>query len=321
MLAWNPDGGLSAAMVERLARQCFGEPNRRLSGRRELRFGHRGSVSVVPDRGVFHDFETGVGGGVLDMVVHAGLAASPADAVRLLEREKGLPEPPVALQTKARPARRSDHRTHRRAQAASLWTSAHPLQGTPAETYLREARAINVPLDGADLRFLPEAPVHPLSNRHERAAAMVARVSDAGGRGIGVHLTYLRPDGLAKADLEPARKAVGTISGGFVRIASGSGWIVAEGIETALSAWESRPAEAFDFGAAAAISAGGLARLEWPASVPHLIIAADADHAGEEAAERLARRAYASGLGVRLMRPPPNFNDWNDAIRASVRSQ
>ncbi|HAC01376.1 MAG TPA: hypothetical protein DCF67_07810, partial [Brevundimonas sp.] len=73
-LALSPDG------VAGLALRLFGEPNRRLSSARELRFGRRGSLAVVPDRGVFHDHEAGVSGGVWAMVVHAGPAATTAEA-------------------------------------------------------------------------------------------------------------------------------------------------------------------------------------------------------------------------------------------------
>ena len=70
-----------------VARRLLGEPNRRLSTPRELRWGRRGSLAVVPNRGVWRDHEAGVGGGVLDLVVHAGAARTRAEAARLLEGE------------------------------------------------------------------------------------------------------------------------------------------------------------------------------------------------------------------------------------------
>jgi phage/plasmid primase-like uncharacterized protein len=147
---------------------------------------------------------------------------------------------------------------------------------------------------------------------------MVARVSDASGRGIGAHLTFLQPDGLAKADMPSPRKAVGAVAGGFIRLAPGARLIVAEGIESALSAWEVRPPEAADHGAVATISAGGMASLVWPAEVEALVIAPDSDAsgAGDRGALALARRAHAAGLMVSFMRPPDRYCDWNDWAQA-----
>ncbi len=308
---------MSAEAVEAIARQCFGEPNARLSTPRELRFRRRGSVAVRPASGVFYDHEAGQGGGVLKMLVHAGAASTDAEAARLLEAGGHIPARQSFVERQDRARAYDVALAGKRASAASLWAQAQPLAGTAAETYLREARAVAAALDGADLGFVPAAPVWPYSpNCSERRPAMVAKVSGAGGDLIGAHLTYLRPDGSGKADLDPARKVAGSRSGGFVVLASGAGFIVGEGIESTLSAWQARPAEARDFGALAALCAGGVSRLVWPASTRALIIAPDRDKPGQEGAEALARRAWAAGLAVNLMWPPGEFKDWNDAARA-----
>src|SRR5262245_25597840 len=57
-----------AALIEPVARELLGEPNRALSSKTELRYGSRGSFSVDLQKGVWHDHETGQGGGVLDLV-------------------------------------------------------------------------------------------------------------------------------------------------------------------------------------------------------------------------------------------------------------
>ena len=81
-------------------------------------------------------------------------------------------------------------------RAQHIWTGTTPITGTPAETYV-QARGITCELPPT-LRFHP-ACQHP-SGQH--LPAMVALV--AGGAGVGVHRTYLRPDGSGKADVEPA---------------------------------------------------------------------------------------------------------------------
>ncbi|MGI9169985.1 MAG: DUF7146 domain-containing protein [Caulobacteraceae bacterium] len=301
---------ITPTSVEALARQCFGEPNKRLSTAREMRFGRRGSISVVPARAVFADHEAGAAGGVLQMAVHAGLARSTAEAARLRETDGLIAARETFAEGRERARRDDDTRKAKRALAARIWACARPLAGSIAETYLRQARAIAAPLAGAMLRFDPgRAPWPP---------AMVAAVVDAKGDLTGAHRTFLAVDGMGKAEVAMTRQSQGEIMGGFIRLAPGSRLIVAEGIESALSAWEARPSETSDCGAVAAISAGGMAGLVWAAEVRQLIIAPDRDAsgAGERAAQTLARRAYAAGLAVGFLRPPEGLGDWNDWARA-----
>jgi phage/plasmid primase-like uncharacterized protein len=277
-----------------------------------------GAYSAIPSRGVFADHEAGVSGGVLAMIVHAGAAQTIAEAARLLEAD-GV----IAAREKAAERRERDKRVEaaaeaKRRQAARLWASARPLAGTLGEIYLL-FRAVATPLDGADLRFRADAPVYPYQpSCRDRHPALVARVSDAAGRGIGAHLTFLLHDGKGKANTNPARKAVGAVGGGFIRLAQGSRLVVGEGVESTLSAWEARPPDVVSFGAIAAISAGGMAGLIWPSNTEELIIAPDRDAsgAGERAAQTIARRAWSAGLAVGFMRPPEAFGDWNDWARA-----
>jgi hypothetical protein len=56
------------SLIEPLARQFFGEPNRARSSKTELRFGSHGSLSVDLDKGTWYDHEAQEGGGVVDLV-------------------------------------------------------------------------------------------------------------------------------------------------------------------------------------------------------------------------------------------------------------
>jgi putative DNA primase/helicase len=293
---------LSADQVERIARRCLGDPNPRLSTRRELRFGSRGSIVVRLDRAVWFNHETGNGGAIRDLAASGLAVASESPAER-----------------RARQARHEAEDRRKRAVAARLWASAGPLAGSLGERYLRHARAIRASLELADLRFAPAVPLRPLApSCAATAPAIVARISTAAGDAQGVHVTFLRLDGSGKADVPEPRKIIGRAGGGLIRLAPGARLVVAEGIESALSAWEAL-GPVPGLGAAAAISAGGLATLTWPADAVELIIAPDRDAsgAGEAAAMRLAERAHAAGLRVGFLRPPAGFGDWNDAARAS----
>jgi hypothetical protein len=53
---------MTAADIEDLARQRWGEPNPALSSRTELRFGRKGSVAVRLDDGRYFDHEQQKGG-------------------------------------------------------------------------------------------------------------------------------------------------------------------------------------------------------------------------------------------------------------------
>jgi hypothetical protein len=82
---------LFADVMEDVARRLLGEPNPAHSKpqRGILRWGSRGSLQVNTRLGVFFDHEAGVGGGVIDLVVHKG-GHDRDGAVEWLRRENFL---------------------------------------------------------------------------------------------------------------------------------------------------------------------------------------------------------------------------------------
>jgi hypothetical protein len=74
-------------------------------------------------------------------------------------------------------------------------------------------RAITVPVPPS-LRWEP-------SCRHPSGIflpAMVAKVVNIDGELIGLHRTFLRPDGSVKADIELQKAMLGRVAGGAVRL-------------------------------------------------------------------------------------------------------
>jgi hypothetical protein len=148
---------------------------------------------------------------------------------------------------------------------------------------------------------------------------MIAEVIAADGAGLGVHLTYLAPDGSGKypfVDTLDQRESRGPIRGGAVRLAAhnyGRELIVAEGIETALSCMT-----LFDRPAWAALSASGLKSLDLPNEIRRVIVAGDHDKngVGQRAAVSAFYRFKAEGRAVRLVIPPEPGTDFNDVLRA-----
>lgn len=57
-----------AGLIQTVTTELLGEPNPKLSTRKELRYGSRGSLSVDLEKDCWHDHEAGTGGGVLDLI-------------------------------------------------------------------------------------------------------------------------------------------------------------------------------------------------------------------------------------------------------------
>jgi putative DNA primase/helicase len=203
--------------------------------------------------------------------------------------------------------------------ARALWGRAVPATGTPVEHYLR-SRGITLPIPDS-LRFLAHCP-HRSDPGYNRGyyPAMVAAVVGVTGHLIGIHKTFLRPDGSGKADLpdqELQRESCGPIGGCAVRLAmpnDGGELISAEGIETTLSAMQ-----LFAQPGWAALSASGLAALELPPSVRSSLICADHDDnaAGLEAALAAKERWITEGRSVRIRWPRSIGHDFNDVLRGN----
>jgi phage/plasmid primase-like uncharacterized protein len=205
-------------------------------------------------------------------------------------------------------------------RAERLWRDAVPLPSTPGASYLA-ARGIEHLEGCADLRFHPSCS-HPSGalERPVRLPVLIAAVRDVDGKFIGIHRTYLRRDGSAKANVEPQKASLGPVGGGAVRLASleqvleAGELVIAEGIETAASA-----GLLLDLPAWAAISAGNLAHgLVLPTTIRKVMIAADSDPAGEDAADAAWRRWRADGCTVRIVTPDIDNKDFNDIAREEL---
>ena len=223
----------------------------------------------------------------------------------------------VATANKGRRATRSAQETRTApaparelsAWALNLWRASMPLDG-PALAYLK-ARACAIPPEGSDLRWLP-CLSHPTGYK---GPALLARVTDAAtGTPITLHRTWIRADG-RKANADPPRLLLKdhAKAGGVVRLwpddAIAEGLGIAEGIETALSL-------AHGFAPVwAAIDAGNLADFAVLDGIGALVIAADHDRAGLEAADKCAARWTAAGRSVRIVTPARVGSDLNDQVR------
>lgn len=78
-----------ASGIEATARHFWGDPNKALCGRGELRWGQHGSRSIDLEKGVWHDHEAGIGGGVLALVEREARLKG-RDAVDYLRQRVGI---------------------------------------------------------------------------------------------------------------------------------------------------------------------------------------------------------------------------------------
>ena len=186
-----------------------------------------------------------------------------------------------------------------------------PLKGSLAATYLA-GRGITDLRDTSALKFHPNCYYRGQGeDQTETWPAMIAAVTDLDGRVTGVHRTWLARDGGGKAPLDTQRKAMGELLGHAVRFGVAKEVMAAgEGIETVLSLRQALP----NMPMVAALSAGHLAALRFPAHLRRLYIVRDNDPAGDGARDSLIARAHEAGIEALTL--SPMAGDFNDDLRA-----
>lgn len=204
------------------------------------------------------------------------------------------------------PSRRKLSPSEATAAALAIWNGSRQALGSPAAVYLAErglAHITNRPV----LQFRRDCR-HP----DERGfwPSLVALVTDVNDRPLAVHRTYLRADGTWKAQIPVPRASKGPIWGGAIRLDPVSPeLVIGEGLETAASA-----GLIFGLPAWAAISCGNLATgLMLPAEVRRIVIAADPEATGRNAARNAWRRWTGEGRVVRIA-TPDGKGDFNDLL-------
>lgn len=284
------------------AGRAFGAEWTALNPRRHDR--RPGSFRVNLRSGRWADFATGeCGGDPVSLYAYLFTDGQQGVAARALDGGTVT----VQLVTTAKVARAVDPDTYelrRIARARSMYTAAGLLNG-PAEAYLRN-RGLDAALTWTRLRTAvlryPEAGKHP---------AIIAPVTAASGALEGIQRTFLTYDG-HKLPVRDPKLSLGRVRSGAIRLAEPAEELVlCEGLEDGLSLAQEMPGAHVW----AAPGAGMLPAMSLPSIVLRVIIAADNDAPGEEAAMRAAERFASEGRHVRIMRPDPAYKDWNDQLR------
>lgn len=200
------------------------------------------------------------------------------------------------------------------ARVVRLIRQACPIAECPTAVSYLDSRGLWPLPDGCALRAHVAADYFEGGHRIDRFPALVAAVRDVAGELVTAHVTYLQ-QGQKLSEYEP-RKLLSSMTGRMgcaVRlIPVGEVLGIAEGIETALSA--SRMNNSVPVWAA--LNTSLLMRFEPPENTKALLIFADNDAPGLQAAARLMERLQGR-VHLELRLPPMPFNDWNDALQGS----
>ncbi|MBF0326902.1 MAG: toprim domain-containing protein [Alphaproteobacteria bacterium] len=254
-----------------------------------------------PHAGTGFDHATNERAGPIDLIQSAtGLSGRDLfrEAARLAHMDSPLPRPAPG---KSQRDRDPDHAL----EIGRILGGVQPLVGTIGETYLRH-RGVGDP-QSPDLLYHDD-----LTDFGGRRGwpGLVGMVRDGAGNPVGgIHRTFLLEDGSGKAP--PGKKMLGAVDGGSVRLAPlpADGHLgVAEGIETALSAWA-----IFGTPTWAALSAGGMRQWQWPEGASRVTIFADAGEAGQQAAATLADRLNQADIPSTIV-SPLHGDDFNDDL-------
>ena len=215
----------------------------------------------------------------------------------------------LRLVSRADPKCQSVEVDAKRSEAAlAIWRDAMPAEGTPVEAYLA-SRGLRRP-PPPTLRFHPELK-HPSGGIWPAMVALVTRGSD--DTPVAIHRTFLDRRGAGKAPVDRQKMMLGPCRGGVVRLADARDVLmIGEGIETCLAAMQATGLPAW-----AALSTSGLKTLDLPQDLLDLIVLADGDDSGEDAARNCARRWEREGRRVRIARPPRGL-DFNDILMGKL---
>jgi putative DNA primase/helicase len=205
-----------------------------------------------------------------------------------------------------------------------MWKLAgtNSVGGEILTTYLKSRGLTEDEIRGADLRVHVDLPYYDDEGTFKKnMSCMLGRISSRDGKLAAIHRTYLHEDGegyKVKKKITPSSREW---SGGAIRLFSTKDTdtlIVAEGIETALSA------RALAYRKSkilipcwAAVSANNLEKLAIPEHIKHVIIAGDNDRTftGQKAAAILANRLVVHDKRGAVVRTPliPD-TDFNDVL-------
>ncbi len=325
-----------------LAIDLLGSPNQHLSSKHELRWGKNGSLRLHtsgPKEGKWNDFESGENGNVFELVrreKNLDYKASlfyVADALnlkvppygmgssRVTERQREEQAQERALLKEKYALEEAKDIASRLNGVSELQMKSKPIEGTVAETYLREERNIKGQL-APDLRFLSKGTTFMYGGERKtlQQDCFAAFGRDQEGRLRSVQLTKLMADGrrALTPDGEKLNKIQYGVSGGsFVTLQTGERAdrvFMAEGLETALSIKEANVTGKI----VASLGIHNISNYQGPEK--EIIICADNDehkpHSKTHTVIEKAQEHFTGrGFSVTVIKPSHPGDDFNDVLK------
>ena len=293
--------------------------------------------------GAWRDYATGEKGDVFDLIEYLAGLHSKIDAywwaLDFLRLERGTIRKASEDEAERRRRERDPLATMAREETEAAekagallkdWLGLAPIAGTVAEIYLRKARAIpleRIPHGVHALRFAPELEHFDQATGEITTWPAIVTAVSRRHAFIGVHRTWLKPDGSGKAPVTRSRKFAGKVRGGAMRITRGPTGLnpgaayksrqlgplaIGEGIETCLTVAAARP----DYRVWAAGSLAAMGSIDWPDCACAVVLLGEND-TGAQAREAFERalhhwRAQAQGRPVEMVLSAvgSDFNDW-----------
>lgn len=195
------------------------------------------------------------------------------------------------------------------------WQAAVPIDGTPAERYLR-LRGIKGSIPPTLRYGIVPLWIDPMTGKKgPENHALIAACQNVDGRVTGIHKTLLRADGQL-APVRSPKQSLGQIRGGAVRLGpEASEVIVCEGPEDGLTIHELLPSTPVWV----ALGTGNMPAMMLPPSIKRVLVAGDNDAPGRAAVERACEAFREQGRHAAAIFPGSAFGDFNDQLRERAR--
>jgi putative DNA primase/helicase len=305
------------ARAEEIVRLYLGEPNRKLSNKRKLRWHPKGSFAlhVVGDKaGLWYDHAAKTGGDIIEFIRRqrgCSIGEAIDDALTYLGPSASWSS--STAPNTSPPAEPEEDDAARINRALRVWSEVQPVRGTLADQYLVD-RGIQMPDEALDvLGFHWHCPF----GERRKAPALVALVQDIiTGEPIAIHRRELTLNA-AKAG---SWMTLGPKGGGAIRLSrSDCGELaIGEGVETCLAGMELGSGPTWSV-----IDAGGMSAFPVLDYVRRLTIMVDNDvsETGQRAAAACRDRWAAAGKVVRCATPEEPGQDFNDVLLAELAKQ
>ncbi len=229
--------------AEYVVQHLLGTPNARLTSKKEMRYGSKGSLSISlqgDKRGTWFNFETGEKGNLLHLIqssLNLDFKSSLEYAAKITGDDlKETVHSPIKTMVKST-KKNENEPSKARIYARLLSKESLPIHGTLAEIYLKETRGITN-LSGHNIRFHPSVFTDKSETIKNRPALLcIARDKDNVVQ--SVQAIYIDNTTFDKANINIDKKTYGANGGTGVIVSEGitkdAVTYITEGIETGLS--------------------------------------------------------------------------------------